>query len=72
MRYDSVALFYRSWLPGLNGYGKLRAENATHLYWEQIMSITDDPMDGFYIIQHNHTVRDSNVRPANCSNPTWN
>ncbi|KAF6021834.1 hypothetical protein EB796_019861 [Bugula neritina] len=47
----------RSWLPGLNGYARLNVMNSTHLNWQQVMSITDQPLDQFYIVQEHHGPR---------------
>ncbi|KAF6022167.1 hypothetical protein EB796_019521 [Bugula neritina] len=47
----------RSWLPGLNGYARLNVINSTHLNWQQVMSITDQPLDQFYIVQEHHGPR---------------
>ncbi|XP_067932184.1 acid phosphatase type 7-like [Watersipora subatra] len=47
----------RSWLPGLNGYGRLHIVNSTHLRWQQIMSISSQPLDEFTLVQHYHGLR---------------
>eukprot|EP00117_Sycon_ciliatum_P021247 scpid41324/ scgid18681/ Iron/zinc purple acid phosphatase-like protein len=50
--YDWSA--YRSWLPGLNGYGRLTVMNHTHLVWEQVLDhffqVTLDQI----VIEQNH------------------
>lgn len=45
---------FRSWLPGLYGYGLLKAPNATHLYWEQKLEFLGIKEDDIWIVQHNH------------------
>ena len=45
---------FRSWLPGLYGYGLLKATNATHLYWEQKLEFLGMREDAIWIVQHNH------------------
>jgi len=45
---------YRSWLPGLYGYGRLQVMNSTHLFWEQIIDETGESQDSIYIVQENH------------------
>lgn len=45
---------YRSWVPGLNGYGRLKVLNNTHLHWEQVIALNGQIMDEFTLIQHNH------------------
>ena len=45
---------FRSWLPGLYGYGLLKAPNATHLYWEQKLEFLGMREDAIWIVQHNH------------------
>ncbi|CAH1779177.1 unnamed protein product [Owenia fusiformis] len=45
---------FRSWLPGLNGYGRLKVFNNTHLYYEQMLAMTGQVMDRFWLVQTNH------------------
>jgi len=45
---------FRSWLPGLYGYGRLRVHNATSLHWEQVYDITGSVEDAIEIVQHQH------------------
>jgi len=45
---------YRSWLPGLYGFGKLKVYNSTHLYWEQILEILDIAEDWITVEQQHH------------------
>eukprot|EP00118_Oscarella_pearsei_P008592 m.45250 g.45250 ORF g.45250 m.45250 type:complete len:419 (+) comp33576_c0_seq3:37-1293(+) len=45
---------YRSWLPGLYGYGLLQAANATHLRWEQKMEFLGVSEDAIWIVQEKH------------------
>jgi len=45
---------YRSWLPGLYGFGKLTVYNSTHLYWEQFLDLLGFDEDWITVEQHNH------------------
>ncbi|XP_033101535.1 acid phosphatase type 7-like isoform X2 [Anneissia japonica] len=45
---------FRAWLPGLYSYGKLKVANATHLHWQQILSVNSQVMDEVWITQNNH------------------
>jgi hypothetical protein len=45
---------FRSWLPGLYGYGLLKATNATHLFWEQKLEFLGMKEDSIWVVQHNH------------------
>eukprot|EP00117_Sycon_ciliatum_P006498 scpid49464/ scgid4203/ Iron/zinc purple acid phosphatase-like protein len=45
---------FRSWLPGLYGYGKLKVMNDTHAEWTQIFDVTNRSADTVMIIQENH------------------
>lgn len=45
---------FRSWLPGMYGYGKLRVLNSTHAQWTQIYDITNLLVDTVTIVQEHH------------------
>ncbi|XP_071958115.1 acid phosphatase type 7-like [Antedon mediterranea] len=45
---------FRAWLPGLYSYGKLMIANATHLQWQQILSVNGQVMDDIWIVQRHH------------------
>jgi len=45
---------YRSWLPGLNGFGKLKVFNATTLYWEQMVDLLELAEDWITVEQEHH------------------
>lgn len=45
---------FREWFPGNAGYGKLRIENLTHVYWEQIRAYDGSVIDSVWIKQEHH------------------
>ncbi|XP_029186649.2 acid phosphatase type 7-like isoform X1 [Acropora millepora] len=45
---------FREWFPGNAGFGKLRIENSTHVYWEQIKAWDASVTDSIWVKQHNH------------------
>ena len=45
---------FREWFPGNAGYGKLRIENLTHVYWEQIRAYDGSVIDSIWIKQEHH------------------
>jgi hypothetical protein len=45
---------FRSWLPGLYGYGRLSVDNSTVLRWEQVYDITGSVEDAIHVVQHHH------------------
>ena len=45
---------FREWFPGNAGYGKLRIENSTHVYWEQIEAYDGSVTDSIWIKQEHH------------------
>ncbi|XP_062501462.1 acid phosphatase type 7-like [Corticium candelabrum] len=51
---------FRSWLPGLYGYGLLKAQNATHLHWKQMVALERKQEDAIWIVQKNHGPFNSN------------
>lgn len=54
-------IIVRSWMPGLNGYGRLSVINSTHVHWQQVIALSDQPLDAFFIIQESHGLREVSV-----------